>query len=204
MEIGWSAGVSGAVTPSYLERVTGELVPRPETRVSDAERNRVADLLHRAVGEGRLTLTEFEDRVGAVWAARTYAELESVTADLPTPAVPQTLDLRSRSSPLKRTGRWVVPSKVSVEARASGVKLDLTEAVITSPTVEVSLAVKSSSVTVVLPPGASASLDQLELASSSTKTRVPESGGLHVVIRGYAKSSTVKVRYQRRFWRWRW
>lgn len=179
-------------------------MPRPETRVSDAERNDVVERLHQAVGEGRLTLAEFEERVGAVWAARTFGDLASLTADLPAPTTPRALELRSRSSPLRRTGRWVVPGQVSVEARSSSVKLDLTEAVITARTVEVSLTVRSSSVTLVLPPGSSASLDQLELASSSAKTRVPDAGGLHVVVRGYARSSSVKVRYQRRFWRWRW
>lgn len=179
-------------------------MPQPDTRVSDSERNEVFDRLQRAVGEGRLTLAEFEERIGGVWAARTYGDLTSLTADLPEPSTPKALELRSRSSSLKRAGRWVVPDHISVEARSSKVKLDLTEAVITSQSVEVSIAVQSSSVTLVVPPGVSASLDQLEMRSSSAKARVPEAGGIHLVVRGYARSSSVTVRYQRRFWRWRW
>jgi Domain of unknown function (DUF1707) len=189
----------------YLGRVTGELMPQPEMRLSDADRNRVVEQLNRAVGEGRLTLAEFEDRVGGVLAARTHAELTPYTADLPAAAAPPVLELRSRSSALRRRGRWVVPRQVVVSTQASNVRLDFTEAVVDSPTVEVSLAVRSSSVTLVLPPGSSASVHDVELSSSSVKPTVPDSGGgLHVVVRGQLRTSTLKVRYQRRFLRWRW
>ena len=184
--------------------MTGELTPRPEVRISDDERDRIVERLNQAVGEGRLTLAEFEDRVGGVLTARTRADLAPLTADLPEAAAPQVLELRSRSSSLKRTGRWVVPRRLIVEARSSGVKLDLTEAVIAAPTVELVLDIRSSSVTLVLPHGASATLHEVELSSSSAKTKVPDSGGPHVVLRGRLRSSSLKVRYQRRFLRWRW
>ncbi|MGH3565217.1 MAG: DUF1707 domain-containing protein [Pseudonocardia sp.] len=59
---------------------------RPEDmRVSDAERNGVQDRLRRAHEVGQLDLTEFDDRVRSVWAARTRNELHRVTADLPAP-----------------------------------------------------------------------------------------------------------------------
>jgi hypothetical protein len=44
----------------------------------------------------------------------------------------------------------------------------------------------------------------VELSSSSAKAKVPDSGGLHVVVLGQLQSSSLKVRYQRRFLRWRW
>lgn len=179
-------------------------MPRPEMRVSDAERNRVVERLNQAVGEGRLTLAEFEDRVGGVLAARTHADLAPFTADLPATVTPQVLELRSRSSSLKRAGRWVVPRQVVVEAQSASVRLDLTEAVIVSPTVEVLLDVRSSALTLVLPHGASATLHDVEMSSSAAKARVPDSGGLHIVVRGQLQSSSLKVRYQRRFLRWRW
>ena len=179
-------------------------MPRPGVRVSDAERDRVVEQLNHAVGEGRLTLAEFEDRIGGVLAARTHAELVPLTADLPASAEPQVLELRSRASSLSRAGRWVVPREVVVEARSSKIRLDLTEAVTTAPVVHVTLNVRSSGVTLVLPPGASASVHEVELSSSSVKPSVPEAGGLHVVVRGRLQSSRLTVRYQRRFLRWRW
>ena len=59
---------------------------RPEDlRVSDAERQNVADRLRVAQEVGQLDIHEFDERVRSVWAARTRGELERVTADLPTP-----------------------------------------------------------------------------------------------------------------------
>lgn len=52
-------------------------------RASDAEREAVVENLQRAVGEGRITVAEFEDRVQAAYEARTRGELDVLTADLP-------------------------------------------------------------------------------------------------------------------------
>ncbi|MGY1785312.1 DUF1707 SHOCT-like domain-containing protein [Geodermatophilus sp. SYSU D00698] len=66
----------------------GEPVRAEELRVSDVERRAVQDRLHRAVGTGQLDLHEFDERVAAVWAARTRGELERTTRDLPEPPPP--------------------------------------------------------------------------------------------------------------------
>ena len=62
-------------------------VPEPidprQLRVSDSERDQVAERLREAAGEGRLGLDELEDRITAVYTAKTYAELEPITRDLP-------------------------------------------------------------------------------------------------------------------------
>ncbi len=179
-------------------------MPRPEIRVSDAERNLVVEQLNKAVGEGRLTLAEFEDRVQGVLAARTRDDMVPFTADLPASAVPGSLTVRSRGSSLRRTGRWVVPRELEIEAQSSSIRLDLTDAQIASPTVEVAVHTRASSVTLVLPPGASANVDDLELSHSTAKSSVPDSGGLHVVVRGQLHASSLKVRYRRRFLWWRW
>ena len=52
-------------------------------RVSDAERQQVVELLKQHTAEGRLTLEEFEERVGETLSARTGAELRTVLRDLP-------------------------------------------------------------------------------------------------------------------------
>jgi hypothetical protein len=52
-------------------------------RASTADRERAVDVLKAAFAEGRLDQTEYADRVGLVYASRTYAELANVTADLP-------------------------------------------------------------------------------------------------------------------------
>jgi uncharacterized protein DUF1707 len=174
------------------------------TRLSDAERESVVEQLNHAVGEGRLTLSEFEDRLQGVLAARTQAEIAPFVADLPAASVPEELTLRPHASSVKRAGRWIVPRRIRVEGSASSVRLDMTEARPVGPTVELILDISAGSVTVVLPPGASATVDDVDLTASSASAKVPESGGLHVVARGQLKASSLTLRYQRRFLWWRW
>ena len=52
-------------------------------RVSDDDRHWVAELVREAAGEGRLDLDELDQRLEAAYAAKTYADLVPITADLP-------------------------------------------------------------------------------------------------------------------------
>jgi hypothetical protein len=56
---------------------------RATMRASDADREHVAERLRHAAGEGRLLSEELEERLEAVFAARTYGELDATVADLP-------------------------------------------------------------------------------------------------------------------------
>jgi Domain of unknown function (DUF1707)/Domain of unknown function (DUF4190) len=61
---------------------------RGEMRASDADRDRVAELLNVAYSEGRLSKDEYDARLENAFSARTYADLDQIVADLP--AVPPT------------------------------------------------------------------------------------------------------------------
>lgn len=50
---------------------------------SDTERERAVERLREAVGEGRLTLEEFSERVGVAQLARTDRDLAALSRDLP-------------------------------------------------------------------------------------------------------------------------
>ena len=52
-------------------------------RASDQERESVVDVLRDAFTDGRLTFDEFEERTAAAYAAKTWAQLWELTADLP-------------------------------------------------------------------------------------------------------------------------
>lgn len=54
-----------------------------DLRCSDVDRERVAEALRQAAGDGRLTLTELEERLDATFQARTYGDLQPITRDLP-------------------------------------------------------------------------------------------------------------------------
>jgi hypothetical protein len=62
---------------------------RGHLRASDADREQVIGTLKAAFVQGRLVKDEFDLRVGQTLAARTYADLAALTADLPAgPAAP--------------------------------------------------------------------------------------------------------------------
>lgn len=58
----------------------------PEQLASDADRDIAVDMLCAAVADGRLTLAELDERVGAALSARTLTELAALIVDLSTPA----------------------------------------------------------------------------------------------------------------------
>jgi hypothetical protein len=114
-------------------------------RASDADRERVAQILHGALAEGRITMDELEERLTTVYAAKTLTDLEPVTVDLPTaptsiePATTRTLgfpDTRIGGHPGSamsvgimsgaiRKGSWVLPPQHNSFAFWGGAEIDL-------------------------------------------------------------------------------
>ncbi|WP_219417428.1 DUF1707 SHOCT-like domain-containing protein [Pseudonocardia nigra] len=71
-------------------------------RVSDADREAVADRLRQAAADGRLTLDESDERQQLAYAARTRDDLVPLTADLPAPEPARSGD---RAGPLTEQAR---------------------------------------------------------------------------------------------------
>jgi hypothetical protein len=124
------------------------------TRASDAEREAVVARLRQAAAEGRLTVEELTERIDTAYAAKTQAELEPLTADLPAPAAyPAAAAAGVPGAPAEhgstlvlgilgggdRRGRWRVPSRVTVVNVLGGADLDLREAIIETPEVEITV-----------------------------------------------------------------
>lgn len=124
----------------------GELERRPDPsrlRISDAERHRVAEILREAAGDGRIDLTELDQRLEATYAARTYGDLVPITHDLPahrdqvaSPAPPpSTTPVAARTqrrfailSGVDRSGVWTVPEHLTILCLMGGADLDLRQA----------------------------------------------------------------------------
>ncbi len=197
-----------------------------DLRVSDAEREHVGTLLQRAVGQGMLSLGEFSERMDTALAARTRGELNAVLADLPgirivdpqqhvppqqpgyaPPAPgPDHIDrhsarpdvLRGWCSSLSRKGSWHVPPSLHVHGRMSGVVLDFTQAVLSTRTVEITLDCAFSSVTLILPEGATVDLNSIRLFASDVTSKVrsgPPTGRLHLVVRGHVRFGSVTAKH---------
>jgi hypothetical protein len=115
-------------------------------RAADSDRERVAQVLHRAMAEGRLTINELDERLRAVYAAKTFGDLVPLTADLPVngaqlvPApnapmpssriggTPGATTSVAVMSGFQRKGEWTVPASHTALAIMGGGELDLREA----------------------------------------------------------------------------
>ncbi|MFF5333981.1 DUF1707 domain-containing protein [Streptomyces sp. NPDC013181] len=122
-------------------------------RASDAERERVAEILREALAEGRLEMEEFEQRLDGAYKARTHGELEPLVRDLPAVGAPVTVPdaVRSRTGSaarwadrvgkpatsggafafwggFRRRGKWTVGRVFTAFAMWGGGEIDLRDA----------------------------------------------------------------------------
>jgi hypothetical protein len=74
-------------------------------RAADTDRQKIADQLKAALDEGRLSLHEYDDRVGQAYAARTYADLLALVDDLPRPGVSAAEVAARREADARRAAR---------------------------------------------------------------------------------------------------
>lgn len=150
----------------------------PELRASDADRERVAEVLRDALAEGRLDMEEFEERLEATYKARTYGELTPITRDLPAAGVaPPPVNMVKQPvgsgswagrivggegsstgavaimSGFQRKGRWTVPRKFTCFAFWGGGEIDLREADFADREVEINCVAIMGGMQVIVPPG---------------------------------------------------
>jgi Domain of unknown function (DUF1707) len=135
----------------------------PEMRASDADRDRVLDVLRDAAGDGRLTAAEFDERMQAALSSRTLGELAVLTADLgpgrpgrPGAVRAQAEDvvrIDQRGGSVRRTGGWVVPRLLELRTSWCDVTLDFTDAVIVADTLVIDMHMRGGSLILVTRPG---------------------------------------------------
>ena len=142
----------------------------PDLRASDADRDRVIDVLRAATADGRLTADEFNERMEAALSSRTFRELAPLTADLATTRAsraPETapaedvIRIDQRAGSFQRTGRWVVPRRLELHPSWCDVNLDFTDAVIVHDTLHVDMKMRGGSLILVTGPGMIVDADSL-------------------------------------------
>ena len=85
----------------------GPLFRPPEQRASDADRDTAVDILCAAAADGRLTMTELDERVGSALTARTLTQLARLIADLIGPPA-AAVSPGPASAPAAPDDRWAV------------------------------------------------------------------------------------------------
>jgi hypothetical protein len=191
-----------------------------ELRASHEDRDRVAEVLRVAAGDGRLTAEELDQRLEQALTARTYGELAALTRDLPPTgglaagaAVPKPKDeirIDCGSGSTKRDGRWVVPRRIQVRVKSGSVLLDFTQAVIAVSSLEIDADVRSGSLKMVTRPGISVDADDVAIGSGSVKNRAPWEPDMSVLLRIHVSGAVGSGRItagpprppRRTFWQW--
>ncbi|MFF9088042.1 DUF1707 domain-containing protein [Streptomyces sp. NPDC014991] len=151
----------------------------PDLRASDADRERVAEILRDALAEGRLVMEEFEERLEAAYTARTYGELAPLTRDLPGAGAVAPAPVSFSKAPVgdggwadritggagsstgavailsgfERKGRWTAPKRFSCFAFMGGGVIDLRDADFADREVEIVCVAVMGGLQIVVPPG---------------------------------------------------
>jgi len=194
----------------------------PEMRASDADRDRVALVLREAAAEGRLDMDELDERLSAVYSAKTYAELEPVIRDLPVPTggvplahptgaldrafgpyvdgAPSWSGGIGIMSGFERTGVWNVPRAFTGFAFWGGGKIDLREARFADEEVHIRLFAVMGGVDVIVPDDMSVHVKGLGIMGGfdhrASGPGVP--GSPRVVVSGFAFWGGVSVKRKER------
>ena len=135
-------------------------------RASDADRDRAASMLNEAMAQGRLTAEEHSDRLDAVYAAKTHADIVPVIDDLP--AASQAMTPAASPDPaaaaatgrrlvavfggISRKGSWHPEPVTRILAVFGGAELDLRDAVLPGREITIDAVAVFGGVSITVPP----------------------------------------------------
>jgi hypothetical protein len=176
-------------------------------RAGDADRDAVAEMLRIAAGEGRIDMSELQERLGLVNRAKTYGDLDLLVADLPQPppsltlsgagAESGTLVLRTTTANIRQAGHWVVPKLIIAESTTGWITIDFTQAHCPHREVTVEVATKTGWIQLYLPWGWAARVGPMETYTghiSNKAAEVPDPGAPTVVVTGDPLFGYIKIR----------
>jgi uncharacterized protein DUF1707 len=191
------------------EDLSGVVGRPPAVRASDAEREAVVRRLHTAVGEGRIDLDEFSERVQSAYAATTTADLAQLLADLPaegtTVEVPGPVEMvgeREWAGPVSSVFGDVrlvpgagVPERVTTVF--GDVRVDLRQLHTSADTVYLQLGTVFGDVDVVVGEGVAAEIEGWTVFGDRKTQLAPvprAPGSPRVVVRGWTVFGDLKLR----------
>lgn len=195
----------------------------PELRASDADRERVTEVLRDALAEGRLDMEEFEERLEATLKARTYGELTPITRDLPAAAASAPVSLNKAPvdrggwgsrivggegsstwavavmSGFQRKGRWTVPRRFDSFVFWGGGEIDLREADFADGEVVLNCIAIMGGISVIVPPGVQVVMRGIGIMGGFDEREhdmAPDPGAPRVIVTGFAFWGGIEVKHK--------
>jgi hypothetical protein len=169
-------------------------------RASDADRDRAASVLNEALAQGRLTAEEHSERLDALYAAKTHADIVPVIDDLPGTSAAAALAPRSSTAPeaapgrllvavfggVSRKGRWHPEPVTRVLAVFGGAEFDLREADLPGREITINAVAVFGGISITVPPEmrvvdtGSAVLGGREISGESAESSRPDAPVLRI------------------------
>ncbi|MGV8910436.1 MAG: DUF1707 SHOCT-like domain-containing protein [Propionicimonas sp.] len=186
--------------------------------VGQADREQVIGELRRAAEDGRLAPSELDERTERTRAARNFADLGALVADLGSPRawaagglaarVPAGLVMAgySPADPLElsagrtashRGGPWTVPPFLSIQASFDTVRINCLQARPAAELIDLEVHAGAATVVLILPGGWAVNTDRLSKGIGTIRVKVPElpaPGCPIFVVRGSVGIGTFKAR----------
>ncbi|MER6201713.1 DUF1707 domain-containing protein [Streptomyces sp. NPDC001586] len=186
-----------------------------ELRASDADRDRIAQILGDAVAEGRLTSDEHSERLDSLYALKTVGELEALVLDLPAPGGSHAPFAQAAPTPpagaagpaetivavcssSARKGRWRPGAHTRAVSVMGDITLDLTEAVFEQQVTEINVTCVLGNVEVLVPENVtlrgygSGVLGNFEVRGEGRGESDPQAPV--VIVRGFALLGNIEAR----------
>ncbi|MGW9431562.1 DUF1707 SHOCT-like domain-containing protein [Streptomyces decoyicus] len=173
----------------------------PSSLISEDARDTAVQRLQQAYAEGHISHEEMEEGLDQVLTAKTHSELGSVLASLPEEDAGTTSTIAAAGGRIKRRGAWRVPRILKVASAFGKVHLDLSQAVIEHPVVDIELQLGTGRAKITVPRDAIVDLDALHTGWKDTLCKPPRSsrpGGPRIRISGTMGFGRLKVRHARR------
>ncbi|MDR1791041.1 MAG: DUF1707 domain-containing protein [Propionibacteriaceae bacterium] len=188
--------------------------------VTDGDREHVIGLLNSAFAEGRLLLSERDERIDQARAAQVFDDLIPLTRDLiadtPTaastgaaavqgiqplaPGEPVTDSVVAVFGGNDRSGYWTVRPTTSAIAAFGGIDLDLTQARLTASELRINVCACFGGITIIVPEGTEVVNEASGVFGGiDSRNLVPPRAGMpRITIKGVALFGGVEIRHTRR------
>lgn len=206
-----------------LPRLPGSLAPMRQPdhlRCGDEDRRVVEKVLSTAYADGRLSLDEHDERLTAVWQAKTFGELRPIIDDLVTPeqharqalaasvpdgrprAVVDTVGAQPESDRItailgshkRLDSPWRFREYTNITTVMGDAKLDLRQATFEAMTSEINVMIIMGEVTLIVPAGVRVRDETSSVMAEVTmKGLAPEESGPEIVLRGAVIMGEIKV-----------
>ncbi|MGW1774097.1 DUF1707 SHOCT-like domain-containing protein [Streptomyces sp. NPDC002104] len=186
----------------------------PGLRASDADRDRIAQILADAVAEGRLTAEEHSERLDSLYALKTVGELDVLVRDLPAPGAGTRQEAAYRTggapagapvetvvavcSSSSRKGRWRPGAHTRAVSVMGDIGIDLTQAVFEQQVTEISVTSILGNVEILVPENVtlrgygSGVLGNFEVRGEGRGETDPQAPV--VIVRGFALLGNIEAR----------